>query len=260
MAVTAVAVRAGTGVSARWVRVRGGDMYTRFTVGAPPGGPPIVLVHGLVVSSRYMAPLLRELAPLRCAYAPDLPGYGKSDKPWPILDLQGLADMLAAWMDALGIVRAHLVGNSMGCQVIAQFALQHRARVQRLVLQGPTVDAAARSLPRQLWRIALNSRREPRHSLGWVSLRDYRAAGLRRAYASMRLALADRIEDKLPRIDAPTLIVRGRRDPLVPQRWAERLRDLLPHGRLHVMCDLPHTINYAAPAPFVRVIRPFLEL
>lgn len=80
------------------------------------------------------------------------------------------------------------------------------------------------------------------------------------AWATARLALSDRIEDKLPGIAAPTLVVRGRRDPLAPQHWVERVRDLLPHGRLHVMPGLPHTINYSAPAPLMRVIRPFLGL
>jgi pimeloyl-ACP methyl ester carboxylesterase len=74
-----------------------------------------------------------------------------------------------------------------------------------------------------------NSRRES-PGLGWITLTDYRKAGLRRAWATVRLALEDRIEDKLPGIVAPTLVVRGEHDPIVPQPWAEQVTRLLPKG------------------------------
>ena len=72
------------------------------------------------------------------------------------------------------------------------------------------------------------------------------------------MALEDRIEDKLPRIQAPTLVVRGEHDPLVPQRWAEEVVRLLPRGDFIVLRGLGHTVNYTAPAEFVAAIRPFL--
>ncbi|HEV8307119.1 MAG TPA: alpha/beta hydrolase [Methylomirabilota bacterium] len=224
-----------------------------------PGRPAVVLVHGMVVSSRYMAPTAERLAPLCNVYAPDLPGYGKSYKPRPILRLPQLADALATWMEAVHLDRAHLVANSFGCQIVAEFAVRHAARVRRLVLQGPTVDPAARTMRQQIWRSILNSPNEPK-SLGWVSLKDYRAAGLRRAWMTFKLVLADRIEDKLPHIDAPAMVVRGERDPIVPQQWAEEVARLLPRGELRVMPGVGHTINYAAPRQFVDLIRPFLRL
>jgi pimeloyl-ACP methyl ester carboxylesterase len=155
--------------------------------------------------------------------------------------------------------RAHLVANSFGCQIVAEFAVRHAAQVGRLVLQGPTVDPAARTMRQQIWRSILNSPNEPK-SLGWVSLKDYRAAGLRRAWMTFKLVLADRIEDKLPHIDAPAMVVRGERDPIVPQQWAEEVARLLPRGELRVMPGVGHTINYAAPRQFVDLIRPFLRL
>ena len=219
----------------------------------------MVLVHGMVVSSRYMVPTAERLAPLCNVYAVDLPGYGKSAKPAKVLSLAELADALAGWMQAAGLERAHLVGNSFGCQIIAEFAVRHPARVERLVLQGPTVDPDARSLWRQFLRLAHNSSREPK-SLGFISLADYWAAGLRRAWATMHMAIADRIEEKLPRIRAPTLVVRGTRDPLVPHAWAARVAQLLPRGSLREIPGAPHTINYSAPDAFVAAIAPFLGL
>ena len=245
------------------------DLWTPSAAGtfyARTGGPalagdvlPVVLVHGMVVSSRYMVPTAERLAALCKVYAVDLPGYGKSYKPARMLSLPELADALAHWMELVGIANGHLVGNSFGCQIIAEFAVRYPRRVGRLVLQGPTVDPEARSLAQQLFRLFVNSRREPL-SLGSITFHDYRVAGLRRAWATMKLVLQDRIEDKLPKIQAPTLIVRGTRDPLVPRAWAERMLRLLPHGTLHEIPGAPHTINYAAPDEFVRVIAAFLEL
>jgi len=242
-----------------WLDTPDGRIYARAAVQHRKGSPSVVLVHGLVVSSRYMVPTAERLAPLCNVYAPDLPGYGKSAKPAHIYSLAELADALARWMSAAHLEQAHLVGNSFGCQIIAEFALRHPARLARLVLQGPTVDPAARSVSRQLLGLARNSAREPK-SLGFISLADYWAAGLPRVRATIRMALADRIEEKLPQVQAPALVVRGTRDPLVPHEWAARVAALLPRGELVELADLPHTINYSAPDALVEAIAPFLRL
>jgi pimeloyl-ACP methyl ester carboxylesterase len=128
-----------------------------------------------------------------------------------------------------------------------------------LVFQGPTVDPNARSVRQQLARLIRNSSTEA-PGLGWITIVDYVKAGMRRIRATIRLAMEDRIEDKLPRIAAPTLVVRGDKDPLVPQEWAEEVIRRLPRGELRVLPGLGHTINYTAPKEFVSALRPFLHL
>jgi 2-hydroxy-6-oxonona-2,4-dienedioate hydrolase len=206
-----------------------------------------------------MVPLAERLAPFCEVFAPDLPGYGKSYKPWPILTVPELADALVVWMDAERLARVHLLANSFGCQIVADLAARHPARVDRLVLQGPTTDPDARTKWQQFVRLGRNSRHEPK-GLGWITFADYAAAGIRRAWATFDLVVRDRIEAKLPQVQAPTLVVRGELDPLVPQVWAERVTALLPRGELVVMPGLPHTINFGAPEALVRVVRPFLGL
>jgi len=222
-------------------------------------GPPVVLVHGMIISGRYMVPTAEELAPLCPVYAIDLPGYGDSDKPLTILGLPELADALAAWMDAMRFPSAHLVANSFGCQVLAEFALRHARRVDRLVFQGPTVDPKARTLGKQLVRLLRNTPSEA-GGLGWITVVDYMKAGMRRIRATVRMAIEDRIEDKLHGIAAPTLVVRGGNDPLVPQEWADEVVRRLPRGELRVLPGLGHTINYTAPQEFVSAMRPFLRV
>jgi pimeloyl-ACP methyl ester carboxylesterase len=77
--------------------------------------------------------------------------------------------------------------------------------------------------------------------------------------ATFRHALRDRIEDKLPHLDVPTLVVRGARDPIAPQRWVEEAARLLPQGRLVVVPGAAHTMNFTSPDALARVVRPFVE-
>ena len=83
--------------------------------------------------------------------------------------------------------------------------------------------------------------------------------GPRRTFATLRYALEDRIEAKLPRVAVPTLVVRGEKDPIVPQRWAEEVTSLLPNGRLVVIKGAPHATNYDTPTPLVHTILSFLD-
>src|SRR5687768_16776776 len=115
--------------------------------------PPVILVHGLVVAGRYMTPLAERLAPFRSVYAVDLPGYGLSEKPRSILSITELAHALNEWIEAEDLGKAHFLGNSLGCQILAEFATRYPRRVDQLVVQGPTVDPQARTLWRQVWRI-----------------------------------------------------------------------------------------------------------
>jgi pimeloyl-ACP methyl ester carboxylesterase len=96
-------------------------------------------------------------------------------------------------------------------------------------------------------------------SLWPIVLADYWRAGPWRGWQSLRLALRDPVVQKLPRLRVPTLVVRGRRDSIVPLRWARQLRDLLPHGRLVVLPNAPHAANYSTPDELARVVRAFLD-
>jgi 2-hydroxy-6-oxonona-2,4-dienedioate hydrolase len=225
---------------------------------APAGAPPVVLVHGLVISSRYMVPTAELLAIDYPVYAPDLPGYGESDKPDHLLNLPELADALCRWMDAMGLERATLLGNSMGCQKIVEFAVRHPDRIDRAILQGPTVDRHARNLPAQLGRFLLDSPHE-RPSQTLLMAYDYALAGIPRLLHTINLALADPIEQKLPQVQVPTLVVRGSLDPIVPQDWVEEVVRLLPQGQLAVIPGAGHTINYSAPLELARVSRAFIQ-
>lgn len=242
------------------VETASGRMHARTNNFKPPAGSStVLLVHGLVISSRYMVPIAERLAARCRVYAIDLPGYGESEKPRHAPNLAAAADAVADFMDALGIPAAHLLGNSYGCQVAAEFAVRHPRRLRRLILQGPTINPHERSFWTQLALWLMDLRFEPL----WLNVlmsRDWLAAGIGRGMDTIRNALADRIEAKLPAIQAPTLIVRGGNDPKIPDYWAREAAALLPAGELRVIPGYGHCLIYTAPLELMRVIGPFLEL
>ncbi len=220
-------------------------------------GPPLVFVHGLAVSSRYFVPTMQQLAPSHEVAAPDLPGFGASGKPDRVLDVPGLADALASWLRATGRTSAALVGNSTGCQYIVDCVARHRDITGPVVLIGPTTDAAGRSAISQITRWLRTGRYADVTQLPIV-VRDTRDAGVRRVAATFRSILADRIEDKLPLVEQPALVLRGSRDPIVPRRWAAQVARRLPDGRLREIPGGAHVVNFTHPRDVATAIAAFL--
>jgi pimeloyl-ACP methyl ester carboxylesterase len=92
-----------------------------------------------------------------------------------------------------------------------------------------------------------------------ILLRAVRDAGPPRIVATLRHAVRDRIEDKLPAIGVPTLVTRGGVEPIVPDRWAAEAARLLPGGQLAVLPGGPHNSVYTAPAALAAAIEVFLD-
>jgi 2-hydroxy-6-oxonona-2,4-dienedioate hydrolase len=247
------------GLESRWVNV--GDQLLHYRASVNPANkhlPPVILVHGLGVSSRYMMPTARRLAPHRTVYAPDLPGVGRSRRPPRPLNLTELADVLARWMELLAIDTAVMLANSIGCQIIVELALLRPELVERLVLVSPTVDRKARTAIRSFARLLLDIPHE-RPSLAFIALLDYLQAGFGRTALTFGYAIQDRIEDRLPYVRQHALVVRGRLDPVVPEHWAKEVNRRLPSSRLVVIQSAGHAVNHNSPEQLTQVVLEFLE-
>jgi pimeloyl-ACP methyl ester carboxylesterase len=242
LAVEALGMRASRSVSSRRIVVGGVAVHTWLA----GHGDPVVLVHGFGVSGRYMLPLAEALAGRFSVFTPELPGFGRSERPRVPLGIGGLADALGGCLDALELERPALVANSLGCQVVTELALRQPARVGPLVLIGPTVDPEQRRARRQLLRGLSDAAREPLPLLA-MTARDTAGMGIAALLATVRSALADRIEERLPLIANPTLVVRGEKDQFVSARWAERVAALLPAARLVDVPGEPHAVHFTRP-------------
>ena len=226
---------------------------------------PLVFVHGLGVSIEYMEPTMARLAATHPVAGLDLPGFGRSGKPSSVLDVSALATALAQWLDVRQIGPAVFIGNSFGCQVIVELAMQSSSHVVGLVLNAPTMDPAHRSVIGQLWRVLLDIPFEP-WRLAVIVGRDYLRAGPRRLFGTLNHALADRIEEKLPSIVAPTIIVCGARDPVVTLSWAAQAARLVGQSSrgaagasLSVITNAPHALPYDDPITFAALIETFVD-
>ena len=220
-------------------------------------GQEFVLVHGLGMSSRYMLPTARLLTSHGTVHVPDLPGFGRSGKPRRTFSIAELSDVLGEWMAARGIELPVLIGNSLGGQVIADFAARNRGRLRYAVLVAPTVDPDARRVGTQFLRLLMDLPREPLALYG-IGLADYAKAGWPRIIETLHSALTHPVRELMTQILCPVLLVRGACDPIVPQSWMEEAAHLIPVAELVVIAKAAHAVNFDDPAGLVEVIVNFL--
>lgn len=245
-------------VRSTWYRVDGHRIHVRVSEGTPNSGPdPVILIHGLGVSSTYFIPTAERLASRFKVLAPDLPGHGRSAGKSFRPNVEDLAQFALGWMSAAGISRASIVGHSMGCQIAIEMALREPGRISRLVLAAPTPDPHARTVADQFCRLLVGTLYE-RAALTLIVLKDYLRMGTR-FIPEFYAMLCYRTETKLPLVTVPTIVIRGENDPVVPQRWAERAATLLGNDRVLVIPGWGHAIQYSAAPQFVRAITPFLS-
>ena len=209
-------------------------------------GPSVLLVHGYGVSGAYMLPLAEALSQSFSVLIPDLPGSGKSDRPADTLGIGELAALLGQLVEVLNIATPITVANSFGCQIVTALAVDRPDCLGPLVLVGPTVDPTRRSGRRQLFSALRALTREP-ESVVLESVRRTTAHDAFRLAATARVILTDRIEERLPSIRQPAVVVVGERDAFVDGAWGRRVTDLLPYGRLVVVPGEPHAVHFTRP-------------
>src|SRR5919198_1063937 len=214
-------------------------------------GPAILLIHGVAGSSLQWQPVMRLLSDRFTLLAPDLLGHGRSAKPRGDYSLGAYAAGLRDLTVALGIHTATVVGHSLGGGIALQFAYQFRERdagtavsgfLGRLGLRaGPDIAEFARGYATLADG---DSRRAFLHTLRAVI-----AHGGQRVNASDRLYLAE---------DMPSLIVWGRRDPIIPVRHAGTAHRGMPGSRLELFDQAGHFPQLDEPDRFAEVLSDFI--
>ncbi|HEU5203358.1 MAG TPA: alpha/beta hydrolase [Candidatus Limnocylindrales bacterium] len=226
---------------------------------APTAGsdaPTVVLVHGLGTSDRWWAPTIPVLAERYRVFAPDLVGFGRSAGQPVQLDVA--ADELAAWASAVGLKSATWVGHSMGGQVTIDLAARYPELVERLVL----VDAAGLPVSKDVTRHLMNVVR----ASPFMPLAAYpvavecvlRCGPVAITRASHQILSTD-LETRVRSIDAPTLVVWGGRDTLLPPSYGRRLAAMIPGATYVELERAGHSPQWEAPTEFEQALLSFLE-
>jgi pimeloyl-ACP methyl ester carboxylesterase len=238
-------------------------------------GAPVILVHGLADNTAVWNSVVPPLAARFRVIAFDQIGFGRSDKPLLNYRVSTLVDFLDGFMTELKIQRASLVGNSLGGWVAAAFALKHPERVDRLVLSDAAGYAAlAKTMdPRALHALRLASREDIRY-LGPLTFHDKRfyqdvdGAFKQRitagdSYTIGRLLDAmisedDVVDNRLQRINRPTLVIWGRDDKLIPLSFGEQFHQEIAHSRLQIIDNCGHMPQVECPDEFATAVLRFL--
>lgn len=216
----------------------------------------IVLIHGIGMGRKVFADLSQRLEGDALVVSLDLPGYGDAPEPARTPTMERLGDLVAAYLRHLGRGPVILVGHSMGTQVVTEVAVRHPAVVDRLVLVAPTVDRRHRRALTQLCRLGLDLWGESAKVM-LVGAREYLRAGpnLRR---KMHAMLAHRPEAAYPRIGAPTLVIRGEKDVVVPRQWTDEVVAAIPDASSFVVIGHHHETLIRTAKPTADELRRWL--
>lgn len=242
----------------RWTTIDGTDIFYRESP-SPPDAPAMMHLHGFGLSGRYLLPTAELLADEFHTLVPDLPGFGRSGKPAEPLDVPDLAHAAARFLDDRGIKSATLVGNSMGCPIICEFAYNHPDRIDRAVLVSPAGGLHNQPLRRAIGQLARDGGREPPSMLK-VATPDYLRFGVPSTVKMFRALTRYPSLQRLLALQIPTLVVIGSRDPLMPS--PARIREVAGQSDNHVLVVLitgaAHAINFSHPGELAHVIRSFM--
>jgi pimeloyl-ACP methyl ester carboxylesterase len=251
--------------------VNGLDGHTRLYWEARGRGNPVLLVHGLGLSGGAWWRTVDALAPAMRVITFDHRGIGRSQSWTYAYTTEALADDAVSILDHLGIDRVHLYGFSLGGMVAQQLALRHPARVRSLVL-GATHAGSRRAAAPDSEVVAFIRRRGavPTQEAAWASVpynygprarlqhvdriaedieRRLQNPFNERAYRAQLLAASlHNCYGRLERIDAPTLVVHGTRDRMIPVANARMTAERLPGARLKILADAGHLYPTEEPA------------
>jgi len=216
-------------------------------------------LHGFGLSGRYLLPTAELLADEFHTFVPDLPGFGRSGKPKDPLDVPDLAHAAARFLDDRGVESATLVGNSMGCPVICEFAYHHPDRIDRAILVSPAGGLHNQPLRRAVGQLTRDGGREP-PSMIRVATPDYLRFGVPSTVRMFRALTRYPSLERLLELEIPTLVVIGSRDPLMPR--PTRIQNVARQSDNHVLVVLiegaAHAINFSHPGELAHVIRSFM--
>lgn len=264
--------------------IQAADLATNIhDTGVDPGGGTVLLIHGsgpgvsAWANWRLTIPALAERFRV---IAPDIVGFGYTQRDANRYTLDGWTAHALGVLDALEIERAHVVGNSFGGTLALSLAIRHPDRVARLGLMGavgvpfpitPGLDAVWGYEPsveamRALLEIFTFA---PNPQIDELAELRYRASiqpGFQESFAAMFPAPRQRALDAMThdiddvrRISAPTMIFHGREDRVIPLSCSLHLLDLIPDAQLHVFGRCGHWTQIEHAEEFNRLLGDFLD-
>jgi len=253
-----------------------------YEVHGPEEGEPLLMIAGLGHSSAIWFLQVPEFSKHFKTIIFDNRGVGNSDKPDEPYSIAMMAADALGLLDHLGIERAHVLGASMGGYIAQELAIEHPERVRKLVLLcthygGPEYLELTGDLWKEILDVAGLSLEEIyRRGVRYSTTPEFfaeneemveklvrlRLENPQPAYAFQRqfaAAAAFYSKDRLQRIQAPTLVLAGREDHVVPLELVKRLAEAIPNAQLKVIDNAAHLLFIEQPEEVNQAIIQFLK-
>lgn len=258
-------------------RIRiGGSNIKYLDYGLPTkGAEDLILLHGLGASSERWLRVAPTLARYFRVIVPDIVGFGYSDKPTVEYTMEFFLDFFEKFLKGLGIEKPNLIGSSFGGHLAAEYAIRNTRRVDKMVLAAPAgVMRTSTPILDQYIMAALyptyenvqKAFRDMAHDPAVVTeeiVTDFVSRMLleNAKYAFMSTLLGMRysqpLRGRLSGVIAPTLIVWGDGDRMIPVQYAKDFREI-PNSELVVIKECGHTPYVEKPMTFNRIVIKFL--
>jgi pimeloyl-ACP methyl ester carboxylesterase len=233
-------------------------------------GTPLLVLHPEFAANRWF-PYHDNLAAHFQVFAPDHPGFGQSERPeW----LEGVDDLVFHYvdlLDALGLDRVSIVGTSLGGWIAAELAVAHPERIGRLVLVGAAgikVDGVERfdvflhpveeTLRHLFYEASRAAQLLPTEFGPEVIVRGYREATTLARLSWNPYLYNPKLQRRLQRITAPTLVVWGEQDSFLPPAYGEAYAQLIPRATLRTIPQCGHLVPYEQTEQFTQHVLSFL--
>jgi pimeloyl-ACP methyl ester carboxylesterase len=232
------------GIEGRHIVVNGHRVYYRQA----GSGPPVVLLHGGASDSRDWLPTMAALVNRFSFYAPDLLGFGLSDRKESGYYLSDFSDFVVGFIEALQLEKPSLVGHSFGARVCLDVTLRNQERVKKLILVDASGLDRISTLGNALFSTftllrKLMNRPQPFPTFLAREGEDYNRIG----------------DAALRGLKTPTLLVWKRHDPYLPVAIARRAEKVIPGAKLVVIPGFGHAPNKQDRQVFHRLMVEFLD-
>lgn len=247
-------------------------------------GAPVLLIHGSgpgVTAWANWRLVMPALAESRRVIAPDMAGFGYTERrPDDDYSMDNWVSHAVGVLDALGIERTDLVGNSFGGAIALALAIRHPERVRRLVLMGsvgvkfeitPALDAVWGYQPsleamRGLLDLFAYDRGLVNDDLALLRYEASVRPGFHESFAAMFPAPRQRWVDAMASAEADiralphqTLVIHGREDKVIPLLTSQTLSTWIPRAQLHVFGQCGHWTQIEHAGRFARLVTDFLS-
>ena len=264
--------------------IQAGPYRTRYLRAGDSSKPTLIAMHGITGHAEAYVRNLKALSEHFDVWAIDFIGHGYSDKPDHPLEIRHYIDQLLGFMDAIGVEKSYLTGESLGGWVTARFAVDYPEKVERILLNTMGGTMANPVVMERLYTLSMEAAKDPswervKTRLEWLMadpamvtddlIRTRQAIfqqpdWLKACQANMALQDPETrkrnmlTDEALGQIKAPALVLWTTKDPSGPVDEGRRIAGLIPNGELAVMENCGHWPQYEDPETFNRIFLDFM--